>query len=908
MSRSEQDSAALVGTYGDLYNSIARPERKYAVSHYLRTRWAPLLGAARFWFVIALRQRCFWNGKQDWCIVDMETLARESGLSLRTINRIVAASDEPAGADEGDGSEIVDDRDGLVAWFFDKRHRRRYDRHVGRTVNAPNRYHVLLDDPLTPADQAALSHALRRALTDRSPEGTLLALQRLCERGLNTLHEKGDPVPADGGVVLPGAFVLDLVEAQCPLPERESVLYAEIGRAASRLHNILTRPEHVYIGNQYFRLQWLPELGPALSSLVVNLRARCYWNEQTGELRDTCQASWSELADEIGCTSRQLRNLRQEPYLSRFLTVLHAGRGRAASEFQVCMADPLTDADQDTFADRLSQQEGLQVDPETGQLDAYALLQKPELLAHTALAGTAIGSPLANAETLAPGGPADPEVLASRTGLNAEVLACGAVHAVEKTAPGAVDSVERTAPGETPNAELLAFREAANPETMALGTHGRSEILAGRERKIWQLEGLNAEILALEPGRFGTTEQIHLITPTLQGLTATALPLTAALAADEDALAAAVRDRLFDQLDIQQPGRGKLYAQHPRCDWIVAWGLYALAQPRLSENKAGYIYRRLVAQDPPPPEALLLAGLSPPAWRALYRAQRYGDDERRVDASLHAALAAWRVLLGPVWPALEIELGAPATRERTMGPVSSEVPGAGEPPVSGHVASRTVRGPVPAVPLNGAPVTTEPAADQAAVPRHAAVGVGRAPDLEGSPAQGLPPPLTSLLHGKEGIACTDEGCEIVSRDLYPVYQLARAVQQHGLEDAVSVVYRARDGREYVLNAEVLAYELEELPSGVWHSVEKELPLRLSGREQKRMWHAVEPLGIGSDSDAGEGVCVVLCVPDEEDCEWLRAFHSTLAAEMIGAVLGKPVRICFYAHRPVVLPEPSLVPP
>ena len=881
MSRPEQDSAALVGLYGDLYNSIARPERKYAVSHYLRTRWAPLLGAARFWFVIALRQRCFWNGKQDWCVVDMETLAHESGLSLRTVNRIVAASDEPAGANEDDGTDMADDRDGLVAWFFDKKHRRRYNRHVGRAVNAPNRYHVLLDDPLTPADQASLTRALRRALNDRSPEGTLMALQRLCERGPDVLYERDGLVPAEPGEVLPGAFVFDLVELHCPLPDRESALYAEIARAASRLHNILTRPEHVYVGNQYFRLQWLPELGPVLSSMVINLRARCYWNERTGELRDTCQASWSALAEELGCTSRQLRNLRKEPHLSYFFTILHAGRGRAPSEFRVSMADPLTDADQRAFASELKQQEGLQIDPETGQIDAYALFQKPELLAYRARTPAAKARALApasestadNAESLAPGSEDASDV-------NAEILASGR---------GA--NAEEMAPRETLNAEPLSSRRPANPE-----------ILAGRERKFWHIEGLNPEVLAPESGSFGTTDQIHLITPTLQGLAVTALPVTPALAEDEDALAAAVRDRLFEQLDIQQPGRGRLHAHRPRCDWIVAWGLYTLAQPGLSENKAGYIYRRLIAKDPPPSDALLLAGLSPPAWRALYRAQRYGDDQLRVDAPLRAGLSAWRALLGPVWETLHIELGGSAAQE---APTDHRAPA-----LEAH--ARGGRRHVPSEAVSGEPLASEPATGRTGADVPAAqpptVDAQGADALEMRTAVALPPPIASILNGEEEVSCAEAGCEIAAWELYHAYLLARAAHKHGVEDAVSVVYCARDGREYELNAEVLALELEALPRVVWRAVEMELPLRLSGPEQEQKWRGVEPLGISAVGDRDEGPCVVLCVPDEKNCAWLRAYHSTLAAETIGAALGQRVRVSFFAHRPAGVPEPIAVPP
>ena len=177
---STEDNLSLQHQYGDRYNDIVRPDRVFAVSHYLRTRWAPLLGAARFWFVVALRQRCYWNDRQDWFVADKKTLARESGLSLRTVNRIIAAADHPP--DE-------ESRDSLAAWFFDKTRRRRYRQQVGRTVNAPNRYHVLLDDPLTPADQYALDRYLAHNQSDASPEGTLALLKELCTHTSAQLYE-----------------------------------------------------------------------------------------------------------------------------------------------------------------------------------------------------------------------------------------------------------------------------------------------------------------------------------------------------------------------------------------------------------------------------------------------------------------------------------------------------------------------------------------------------------------------------------------------------------------------------------------------------------------------------------------------------------------------------------------------
>lgn len=578
-----QDNLSLQHQYGDRYNEIVRPDRVFAVSHYLRTRWAPLLGAARFWFVVALRQRCYWNDRQDWFIADKETLARESGLSLRTVNRIIAAADHPP--DE-------ETRDSLTAWFFDKTRRRRYRQQVGRTVNAPNRYHVLLDDPLTPADQYALDQYLARNQGDPSPEGTLALLQELCAHTSLQLYEilaltqeTDQTLPVTASLL----FTFDVVAERCPMPARETALYAQIARAASELHNKLTRPEHVYVGNQYFRLQWLPTLGPVLSSVVVNLRARCYWDKRSGELRDTCTANWADLAREVGCTTRQLRNLRTHPDLERFIVALDGGH-----TFKIQIPDPLTEADRERFV----QEAGLEIDPETGQ------------------AGFT--------EFLALGEAGKPEIMTS------------------SSKPSSCE----------------------NPEELALGTEIRSEVLAPGNQKFWHIEGLKAEVLARTPGNSGTTVQVQIITPTFKGLTATALDLTPALQRDEQKLAAAARTHLLHALSIQSPGLGKVLTRKPRCDVIVAWGIYALTQAGLTDNRAGYVYRRLVDGDPAPQDMLALAALSIADWQALEEAHRESLFNHTTPKADVPAYDLWRAHLLSVWDALDIDLGV--TSEQTI--------------------------------------------------------------------------------------------------------------------------------------------------------------------------------------------------------------------------------------------------
>ena len=85
-----------------------------------------------------------------------------------------------------------------------------------------------------------------------------------------------------------------------------------------------------------------------------------------------------------------------------------------------------------------------------------------------------------------------------------------------------------------------------------------------------------------------------------KGLTETARDVSPAVLDDERLLADAVLDELCAALAIQEPNRGRLLARRPRCDWVVAWALYALTQRGLSQNKAGYVYNRLMAGDVPP--------------------------------------------------------------------------------------------------------------------------------------------------------------------------------------------------------------------------------------------------------------------------------------------------------------------
>ena len=133
----------LQGVYNTLYNSITRPDFKFVITRYFIDEWVPLLGPSLAWLIVGLRQQCFWNQRRDWCIVDKSTLSRETALDERTIERCLKKP--------------------FSAWFvLEVSHRYQYRTKIGKKVRDKNRYHLFLDDPLSPRHQLGLAALLRQ--------------------------------------------------------------------------------------------------------------------------------------------------------------------------------------------------------------------------------------------------------------------------------------------------------------------------------------------------------------------------------------------------------------------------------------------------------------------------------------------------------------------------------------------------------------------------------------------------------------------------------------------------------------------------------------------------------------------------------------------------------------------------
>jgi hypothetical protein len=169
-----------------------------------------------------------------------------------------------------------------------------------------------------------------------------------------------------------------------PDPDDDIIALQE---AYANAYNELVKPDKVFVATQYFRQRWVPLLGPVLSWVIIALRQHCYWNKSTGEKRDWCLITQEELAAEVGVSVSTLKRLLQQEHAGKFiLDVTQRYRYdpnlrkqvRKKSMYRIRMDDPLVPEDEARLKEILAQKfSGLDVDPETGQINLLQILDRP---------------------------------------------------------------------------------------------------------------------------------------------------------------------------------------------------------------------------------------------------------------------------------------------------------------------------------------------------------------------------------------------------------------------------------------------------------------------------------------------------------------------------------------------------
>lgn len=301
------DPKALVtGIYLNEYDRVVKPQQRFLIPNYYIEYWVNLLGPTLSWIIVSLQQAC-WRENNDQCTISQSIIADEIGLERRTVGRVL--KENP-----------------LRHWFIPEiEYQKGVVHRASKTYQPlPYKYTVYLSIPLTPEHMAGLCEYLRQECPIASLTSIEQAVYKLLElksrEALTLLEQYHSQATRQFETPLP---LLELVEIATGLKIKDlpSAEAAEMEQQLSGLHTHLTEIGHT-ICRQYFRLNWVPQLGPAMAWLVMALRSHCYYNQDNGELRDVYTWRKKELAAMVGQSRYNLRLLLAHPNAEHFFKIL----------------------------------------------------------------------------------------------------------------------------------------------------------------------------------------------------------------------------------------------------------------------------------------------------------------------------------------------------------------------------------------------------------------------------------------------------------------------------------------------------------------------------------------------------------------------------------------------------------
>lgn len=572
--------ARIAGIYTQPYNEIVRPERVWKISKYFLRRWTPYLSANEVWLVIGARQLSYFNERRPWFRAYDSTLAEAAGLHVKVFRRTI--------------KKAICGGEGFISSFLRKTADPHYQRRDGVTRQTQTRYSIRLDDPLTPGDAAALAYWLRRHSPSQvTPHSVSALLEEALAQRLHAIRADDlAPVPSEARDLLSVADVVSHVFANVANVDDagEASPWRE---TADKLHTHIVCPELAHFETQYFRLNWMPQLGAGPALLLSYLRSLCYHNEDSGEIRDQIALESGHLEEVFQVSSRTLRRwfarlddaAGDDPAQGAFLETVDAVKQptqKVLTSYWINLRTPLTTEDLPVYRQALRNRESTTervTDEKFPTPTGVTTEGTGQKVPHTSK-----GNGQKVPHTQDPDGQKDPH----RNGGGGQKGVhdpAGTGQIVAHTLQGSGQPVPHEKGGEGQKVPGWVTNEGSYKYYKILSE------LAGHS----SLKDLWAQIPEQQQHCWRLADE------------------TAHLA-----FAAAVCDQsvsfLLEQLGVQDPARSEILARHASAEEIVAWLLYALQQDGL-ERPLSYVIRRLCRDDPPPLDTLQLANLSWEQWR-----------------------------------------------------------------------------------------------------------------------------------------------------------------------------------------------------------------------------------------------------------------------------------------------------
>lgn len=278
------------------YNEIVKPTRRWAFSYYFLYRWLPLLHPQQAMLIQVLRQSTWQQGKPTGrCQLANATLCRQLGWAASSHKTLLAELERP-----------------LSGWFITRERTRK--RHVteGHAVEGAPRYRVLMDEPLTPADQTALFQLLSTS-RPATPYEAAEILAALAKERSRELWARLDAQPRRAPLSDCPLTVVEIARAAWShLPAEALAASRPFAESAEQCHLRLTGAGYAHMELDYLLRSWLPHLGIANTWLVIALRARCFHDPATGETRDKVVLGRQELELQLGIPNRSFRRLLRD--------------------------------------------------------------------------------------------------------------------------------------------------------------------------------------------------------------------------------------------------------------------------------------------------------------------------------------------------------------------------------------------------------------------------------------------------------------------------------------------------------------------------------------------------------------------------------------------------------------------